>query len=112
MRHGVDRYSYYAGRYSDLPDWVGVGVVPTDGGDDSSWLLTLSDGHLIMGLRQDWAFIHIVDVDGDRCRGCRSVSASNKSHWVLSTEHKNVLALTLKVQDLRDHTDKGIQRQI
>lgn len=77
-----------------------VGVVTTYGGDDPSWFLALSDSHLVVALRQDWTFIHIVNIDGDCRRGCGSVPATDQSHGVLSTEHQDILALTLKVQDL------------
>ncbi|TNN80481.1 hypothetical protein EYF80_009220 [Liparis tanakae] len=60
--------------------------------------------HIIMALRQDGAFIHIVDIDGDCCCGCWAVTATDQSHWVLSTDHEDILTLTLKVQDLRNHT--------
>ena len=87
-----------------LPDWVRVGVVTPDGGDDATRLLALSDGHLVVTLREDRTFVHVIDVDRDCCRGCRSVSASDQSHWVMSAENKDVFALTLKVQDLGKQT--------
>lgn len=85
---------------SGLPDWVRVGVITSDGGDDPSWLFPLSDSNLIMALRQNRTFIHIIHIDGDSCRGCRSISASDQSHWVLSAKHQDVLTLTFKVQHL------------
>lgn len=81
-----------------------IRVITSDGGDNPPRFLALSDSHLVMALRQDRTFIHIVNVDGDCCCGCRSVSATDQSYWVLSTEHENVLTLTFEVQDLRVRT--------
>lgn len=96
----VDGYSYITPQLIGSPDWVRIRVVASDGGDDPSWLLALPDCHLVMALRQDWAFVHVVNIDGDCGRGCRSIPAADQSHRVLSAEHEDVLTLALKVQDL------------
>lgn len=85
---------------SSSPDGVRVGVVASDGGDDPARLLALSDGHLVVTLRQNRTLVHVVNVDGDRRGGGGSVPAAHQSHRILSAEHEDVLALALKVQDL------------
>lgn len=96
-----------------LPDRVRVGVIASDGGDDPPWLLPLPDSHLVVTLRQHRAFVDVVDVDGDGGRGRRAVAAADQSHRVLSAQHQDVLALTLKVQDLKTsmhtHTESEFQ---
>lgn len=93
-----------------LPDRVRVGVIASDGGDDPPWLLPLPDSHLVVTLRQHRAFVDVVDVDGDGGRGRRAVAAADQSHRVLSAQHQDVLALTLKVQDLKTSTHTHTHR--
>ena len=90
----------FPSRVQGLPDGVRVGVVASDGGDDAPRLLPLSDGHLVMALRQDRTLVHVVNVDRDRGGGRRAVPPADQSHRVLTAEHQDVLALTLKVQHL------------
>lgn len=81
-----------------------VGVITSDCGNNTSWLLPFSDSDFIMALRQNGPFIDVIDKNGDSCCGCWSVSASDQSHWVLSAQHQYVLILPLKVQHL--HTNE------
>lgn len=105
MKGNVTSESFKLGRLcrrrsSGSPDGVRVGVIAPDGRDDPARFLALSDGHLVVTLRQNRTLVHVVNVDGDRRRGGWSVPAAHQSHRILSAEHEDVLTLPLKVKDL------------
>lgn len=91
---------FCCGGSSGSPDGVRVGIVASDGGDDTARFLTLSDGHLVVTLRQNRTLVHVVDIDGDGRRRGGSVPAAYQSHRILGAEHEDVLTLPLKIQDL------------